>query len=211
MKTLSSVAIALLTMVSVAFAQQPATPAKGAPATPAKSDKAPAPVPPPKDAKAAPPAMPAVPAEVTALGKAMSGTWKCKGESIDMTGTKTPMTATNKVKVDLDKWWITESLDAKAGKMAFKMQTYTTFDAAAKKWRRVSVDSMGGQMVGTADAAAAGAKMTFNMDQMGPMGNGQLRDYLDPTDMKAGLKLWGEMSMDKGKTWMKVYEMVCKK
>jgi hypothetical protein len=30
------------------------------------------------------------------------------------------------------------------------------------------------------------------------------------TDPKAGMKMWGEMSMD-GKTWTKVYEMTCKK
>lgn len=203
MKTLSSVVIASLTMVGMAYAQQPAPPAK--------SDKAPAVAPvPPKDTKPAPPAMPAVPAEVAELGKAMSGTWKCKGESLEG-GAKTPMTATNKVKVDFDKWWISESLDVKAGPMKFKMQSYTTYDAAAKKWRRVGIDSMGGQMVGTADAAAAGSKMTFNMDMMGPMGAGQFRDHVDPTDMKAGLKVWGEMSMDKGKTWIKVYEQVCKK
>jgi hypothetical protein len=29
--------------------------------------------------------------------------------------------------------------------------------------------------------------------------------------MKAGVKMNGEMSMDKGKTWNKVYEMTCKK
>ncbi len=210
MKTFSSVVIASLTMVGMASAQP--APAKGAPATPAKSDKAPAVAPvPPKDTKAAPPAMPTVPAEVAELGKAMSGTWKCKGDSFGMGGVKTPMTATNKVKVDFDKWWISESLDVKAGPMKFKMQTFTTYDAAAKKWRRVGIDSMGGQMVGTADGTAAGTKMTFNMDMMGPMGAGQFRDYFDPTDMKAGLKVWGEMSMDKGKTWTKAYEQVCKK
>jgi hypothetical protein len=31
------------------------------------------------------------------------------------------------------------------------------------------------------------------------------------SDPKAGAKFWGEFSMDKGKTWTKVYEMTCKK
>ena len=43
------------------------------------------------------------------------------------------------------------------------------------------------------------------------MGAGTFKDHVDMTDAKAGVKMWGEMSMDKGKTWKKVYEMTCKK
>jgi hypothetical protein len=67
----------------------------------------------------------------------------------------------------------------------------------------------GGQMIGTSDGMKDG-KMTWNMDMMSPMGGAMFRDYLDTTD-KAGLKAWGEMSMDKGKSWFKEYEMTCKK
>jgi hypothetical protein len=36
------------------------------------------------------------------------------------------------------------------------------------------------------------------------------RDHEDVSNPKE-FKSWGEMSMDKGKTWMKVYEQSCKK
>jgi len=42
------------------------------------------------------------------------------------------------------------------------------------------------------------------------MGEGMFRDHEDVSNPKE-FKSWGEMSMDKGKTWMKVYEQSCKK
>jgi hypothetical protein len=226
----SKLAIALIATSATAFAQPaktdkapaPAPPAKdakpaaGAPATPPAKD-AKAATPPAKDAKAADkaaaPAMPTAPTEVADLGKVATGTWKCKGEAFERDGSKVPVTATNKTKVDLDKWWISESLEVKGMKTGvFKLNTFTTFDASSKKWRRVGVDNGGGQFVGTADATEQGKPMTFNLDVIGPMGGAQFRDHVDPSDLKgAGLKVWGEMSMDKGKTWTKVYEMACKK
>jgi hypothetical protein len=205
MKTFSKITLALLTMSAVAVAQPKADKAPTPPAKDAKAQVAPT----TKDAK---PTMPTVPPELVEMAKATSGNWKCKGEAFEMDGSKTPVTATNKTKADLDKWWISESMEVKGMKMgSFKMTSYTTFDAASKKWRRVGMDNWGGQMVGTADAAPMGKPMTFNLDTLGPQGAGQFRDHVDPSDMKAGLKIWGEMSMDKGKTWMKVYEMTCKK
>lgn len=198
MKTFSRVAIAGVTMMAVtgvANAQQKAP----APAPlPAKADKAPA-----------APAMPSPPAELDMMAKATAGTWKCKGDEWDDKGTKGTMTATSTSKLELDKWWISESMDAK-GRMPFKMIAYTTYDAASKKWRRLAVMNGGGQMIGTSDGMKDG-KMVWNLDMMSPMGAGQFRDYVDTTDAKAGMKVWGEMSMDKGKNWFKVYEMVCKK
>ena len=241
MKTFSRVAIATLTMVGVAgvaSAQQkapaappapaapapkagatpatpatPAAPAKaGAPAAPAKAGAPATPATPAAGAKApapAKPAMPAAPAELADMGKGAVGLWRCKGDEWDSTGTKGAMTATNAVRVDLDKWWLVETMDAK-GRMPFKMVSYTTYDPAAKKWRRLAVMNGGGHMIGTSDGMKEN-KMVWNMDVMSPMGAGMMRDYADMTDPKAGMKVWGEMSMDKGKTWNKVYEMTCKK
>ena len=144
----------------------------------------------------------AVPNELLALGKSVTGVWKCKGEMHDGKAL-VAVTATNKVKLELDKWWIAETLEVKGG-AAIKVLTYTTYDATAKKWRRVALDSTGGQMVGTADATAT----VFNLDMMG---GGQFRDHTDPIDPKAGLHMWGEISKDKGKSWTKVYDLVCKK
>lgn len=220
MKTISGVTVAMFAMTGLSLAQPAPAPA---PKAPAPAPKAPAPKAPdaakkaPDAAKPAPPAMPEKPkppTELADMAKAMSGTWRCKGEGAEMDGTKKPMTATNRTKVDLDKWWIVDTFDGKTGVGAkattFKFVAYTTFDAANKKWRRYMVDNMGGHMVGTSDGMKDN-KMTFNMDAWSPMGSGQFRDYVDATDAKAGVKFWGEMSMDKGKTWMKVYEMTCKK
>jgi hypothetical protein len=205
MKTLTKVAIATFAMVGAAAAQ-PKDAAK---------EKAPMKAPDPKDAKkmepkVAPPAA-TPPAELETMGKQVSGTWKCKGKELGMDGTATDMTAVNITKVDLDKWWIADNLAVK-GKTSIKMQSFTTFDANAKKWRRVSVDNWGSQYVGTSDGMKDGKTMDWNLDVIGPMGAGMFRDHVDATDVaKTGVKMWGEMSMDKGKTFNKVYEMICKK
>jgi len=198
MKTFSQITISMLAMSAVAVAQP-------------KADKPAGAVPPGKEAKVAP-AMPTVPPELVEMAKVATGTWKCKGDAFESDGSKTPVTATNKAKADLDKWWIVENLEVKGMKMGvLKIATYTTFDAASKKWRRVGLTNSGGQMVGTADATPVGQPMVFNLDTLGPMGGGQFRDHVDPSDLKAGLKVWGEMSMNKGTSWVKVYEMTCKK
>lgn len=208
MKTFTSVAIATCALVGIAGAQPAGSgAAKGAPAVPKDGIKRA----PPPDAKPATPKMelPKVPQELTDLAKQVVGTWRCKGDSFEMDGAKAAMTATVTTKADLNKWWLVDTLDAK-GKVPFKFIAYTTYDGTAKKWRRVMVDNMGGSMVGTADGVKDG-KVTFNMDAWSPMGASQFRDYTDMSDAKAGVKMWGEMSIDKGKTWAKVYEMSCKK
>jgi hypothetical protein len=191
MKRMLQIAIALMAMTGVASADAHAE--KKAPTADKK----------------APPPQPKPAAEIDAMAKLVVGTWRCKGESVNMDGSKAQVTATNKAKLDLDKFWITDTLEVK-GAMPFKMTMYTTFDPAAKKWRRVAVDNWGSYMVGTSDGMKDN-KMTWNMDTVGAMGSGQFRDHVDTSDAKAGVKMWGEMSADKGKTWNKVYEMTCKK
>jgi hypothetical protein len=193
MKTLSLVSFAaLLTTGSLAFAGDPKAPAPKAP------DKAAAPA----------MATPKIPTEIADMGKVVNGTWKCKGTTMNETGKSVAMEAT--IKTTTDGYWITDAMEAKADKTNFKMQSFTTYDATAKKWRRVAVDSMGAQMIGTAEASKDG-KVTFNLDMTGPMGAGQFKDEMDASDAKKGVKFAGKMSMDKGKTWMPVYEMTCTK
>jgi hypothetical protein len=214
MKTFLRVAVATFAMVGMASAQPKADPKadtmkKDAPKADPKADAAKAD---PKAAGDKKPGMemPKVPAEIGDMGKTVTGTWKCKGDEMDPTGAKNPITATIKTKVDMDKWWITDNMEVK-GKNTFKMMSFTTYDATSKKWRRVAVDNWGGQMVGTSDGMKDG-KMDWNSDTISPMGAGMFRDHVDATDAaKTGVKFWGEMSMDKGKTWNKVYEMSCKK
>jgi uncharacterized protein DUF1579 len=193
MNKLSMIVIAMAALVGVANAGDP------------KADtKAAAP-------KAAEPAMkmPEPPKEVGDVGKQMAGTWTCTGNVMGMDGKPSKMTAKMTSKVDDSKWWIVDNLDA-SGPMKFKMQSFTTYDANAKKWRRVSVDNMGTSMVGTSDGMKDN-KMEWTADTNGPMGASQFRDKVDMTDAKAGVKMAGEMSMDKGKSWHPVYDMTCKK
>lgn len=227
MKTMTRSVLVSLTMAGVAFAQ-PATPPKtgttapgaGAPAAkPAPKPMAPAaptakagaPVmkKAPEPAPTAPAAPPKPAPELVAFTKAQSGTWRCKGQGMDMSMQMVPMTATVRAKADLDGFWLQESFDGKMGKAKFKFVAYTTYDPSSKKWRRVMVDNMGMQMIGTSDGPKDN-KTTYNLDTMGGGPGGQFRDHMETVD-KRNVKAWGEMSMDKGKTWTKAYEMTCKK
>ncbi len=211
MKSFTRVALTTLTMVGFAglAAAQPKADAKAAPKADAKTDaKAAAPK---VDAKAEMPT-PKVPSEVLDMAKAMAGTWKCTGSTFGTDGAPIPMTATMKSKADLDGFWIHDSFEAKMGKtQKFKFESFMTYDASSKKWRYVMLDNWGTQSIGTSDGMKDG-KMDVNMDTLGgAMGPGLFRDHLDASDPKSGMKMMGEASMDKGKTWMKVYEQTCKK
>lgn len=153
---------------------------------------------------------PKPPADIDAMAKNILGTWKCTGTEHAADGSAKPMTGKMIAKLDLDKWWIHDVFEGKGPRGTFKIVAYSTFDAGSKKWRRVSVDSVGHQYVGTSDGMKDG-KLTWNMDFLGTMGSGQFKDTVDTTDPKAGVKFSGTMSMDKGKSWKPVYDMTCKK
>jgi hypothetical protein len=217
MKKISIALFSIMAMAGVASAQQkgsaatpatPATPAAKAPAAggaaAAKAPAAPA---------AAPMEMPKPPAEVKDMIK-MSGTRNnCKGTGLgpDMKS-EVAFKGTITRKADLDNWWVHETMTGTMGegktKATMKMEAYMTWDAKMGKWRMVSVMNDGTQMVGTADFKDG--KLEAVSDTTGPMGSGMFKDHGDATDKKAGMHMWGEMSMDKGKTWTKVYDMTCK-
>jgi len=150
---------------------------------------------------------PKIPQEVTDLAKIVTGTWKCTGTATLAPEPEAPLTGTLKTKADLDGFWIRDVFDAKVGKIRLKYESFTTFDG--KKWRRVLLDNRGSQALGTCDGVKDG-KMDWNLDVMGPAPAALFRDHVDATDPKL-LKLWGEISADKGKSWTKVYEMTCKR
>ncbi len=151
---------------------------------------------------------PKVPQEVTDLAKIMTGTWKCTG-SVQMPGQAeaTAMTAVLKSKVDLEGFYLHESFESKIGKTKYRFEAFTTYDG--RKWRRAEFDSYGQQMIGSSDGMKDG-KMDFNLDIMGASLGAQFREHFDLAEPKV-LKLAAEWSADKGKTWMKVVEMSCKK
>jgi hypothetical protein len=176
-----------------------------APAPAPKVEKTPAPAAVKVEPRVVAPPVP--PAEIEAMAKTAAGNWRCKGDEWDDRGARAPMTATSSIKLDLDKSWIVETTEAK-GRLPFKMVAYTTYDASSKKWRRLGIMSHGGQLIGTSDGLKDN-KMTWKIDLVTPMGAGMMREHMDMTDLKAGLKGRGEISLDRGKTWLKVYEMTC--
>jgi hypothetical protein len=198
---LSFAALTLVGLTGLALADDPkAAPKadpKAAPKADAKADPKAAPMPEMKPA-----------AEIATMAKGIAGTWKCTGQGMAGPDKMVAMTATMTSKVEMGGWWIHETFNAKMEKMPFQFEAYTTYDPASKKWKRLMIEMGGGWSSG--ETAMMGPKMDWEMATHGPMGDHMFRDHTDATDAKA-VKSWGEMSMDKGKTWMKVYEMTCKK
>lgn len=158
-------------------------------------------------------AMPKPPAEIAAMVKMAGRRNTCKGTGIgpDMKS-EVKFTGTVTRKADLDGWWVHETMTGTMGQgktaAKLKMESYMTFDSKLGKWRALAVMNDGTQMVGTADIKDGKVEATW--DTQGGMGAGMFRDHGDMTDKKVGMHMWGEMSMDKGKTWTKVYDMTCK-
>ena len=201
MKTLTITLVSLAAMTGLAMAEQKAPVAK-------------------VDTKAAPPAAPAKmetpkpPAEIMATFKQMGPRLRCTGTGLGMDmKTEVKFTGTQVNKVVLDGWFIQMSLNGTIGQgkeaMKMKMESFMTYDAKSGKWRSVSAMNDGSTGAGTSELKDG--KMQGTSTMWGMWGESLFRDHGDYTDMKAGAKMWGEMSMDKGKTWTKVYEMTCKK
>jgi hypothetical protein len=158
--------------------------------------------------------MPKPPQELAEMAKTMTGSWKCKGQSLGMDMKMADMTATMKSKSDINGWWMHDSFDTMMGKMPFHFEAYTTFDASAKTWRRVMVESGGGYSTGTGTMGAS--KMDWDLATMEPMHNGMggagtFKDHIDWSDAKVGVHAWGEMADPKTKAMLKIYDMTCKK
>lgn len=213
MKKFSITMVSLVTMAGLAFAQtktDPKAPAAGATKAPAAGATA--------GSAAAPAAkmeMPKPPAEIKDTLKMMGTRQKCTGVSyVGADGkqeVKTTGTGTNALA--LDGWFIKGATTLTFGegknKSTMKIDSYMTWDAKANVWRNVGMSNDGSIMVGT--ATFKDGKLESTADTYGGMmGTGKWREHGDMTDPKAGMKMWGEMSMD-GKTWTKVYEMTCKK
>lgn len=210
MNTFSRVAIALVGMTGLVSAQPKADPKAADPKMAPKAAD-------PKmaDPKMADPKMSGMPEmkppqELADMAKAAAGTWKCKGQGMDHTMKMIDMTGTMKMKLELDNWWMHGSFESKMGKEPFHFESFTTFDASTKKWKRVMVESGGGWSSGES-AGMKDNKVDWDLAMHTTMGEGMFRDHEDMSDAKAGAHMWGEMSIDKGKTWTKVYDMTCKK
>ena len=193
MNTFSRVAIAMVGMTGLAVAQ-PKTDAPKA-----------------GDAKAGGGQDMGPPAELATLAKAIAGTWHCKGQGMDHSQKMVDTTGTMTIKLEVNNWWLHGTFDSKMGKEPFHFESFTTFNPGTKKWTRVMVES-GGNWASGESAGEKDHKVDWELTtHSAMMGDGMFRDHEDLTDPKAGAKLWGEFSPDKGKTWTKVYDIACKK
>lgn len=211
---------ALVMMVAlggVALAQ-PAGGSAKAPAPAGGSAKAPAPAggAKPADMAKAPEMGPPKPApEIAELAKAMAGNWKCTGKVAMDPANPTAMTdmkGTYKSSVDLDKFWVKGEWTSTVGKMKSRGFLYTTYDAAAKKWFRHSMDTMGMGGMEWSTGLPAGAKegkVTWEGDSHGM---GMMMKTRNTEELAAkSMTMTSEMSMDGGKKWMTGMTMTCTK
>jgi hypothetical protein len=216
MNTFSRVAIVMVGMTGLAAAQPKAGDAKAADPkmAPKTADaKAADPKMAPKMADAKAGGMPEMkpPPELADMAKATTGTWRCKGQGMDMqAGKMIDMTATMKMKPSLNGWWMQASFESKMGKETFAFESFTTFDPSSKKWKRVMIETGGGWGSGESNGMTAG-KVDWDMKVHSPRGDGMFKDHEDMSDAKAGVKMSGEISMDNGKSFNNVYSMTCKK
>ena len=156
--------------------------------------------------KPTPPPAPVGPApEIAKVGKATTGTYKCKGNTMRGDGSSTPLVATVAVKLDLDNAWIQTTL-AEDSKTPLRFTEYRTYDPVAKQWTRIQLVNTSGHVQSTSLGEQNG-KWTWEGAAVSPAGTLQLRDYEECP--AGGMHLWGEALL--GGTWQKLYEVTCKK
>lgn len=201
----AAAAIATASVATWSFAQTPDAKKKAPP----PADKQPAA---PAEPAAKPMAAPKPAPELAALAKTWQGTWKCEGTMpAGPMGPEHKVKATLKMKLDLDKFWLVGTYAEKKtpeNPRPFAFQDWWTFDSAAKKWNRVTVDNMGGYIMFSSTSATE-AKMEF--EGRGAMGGTTIsvRETIEMTGPKA-VHVTGQVSMD-GKQWMPAWDLTCKK
>ena len=159
-------------------------------------------------------AAPKAPAEVADMVKAMAGNWKCTGKGVmdPANPAMADMKGTYKATADLDKFWIKGEWTATMGKMKMRGFLYSTYDAAAKKWYRHSMDSMGMGGMEWSTGLPAGAKegkLTWEGESHG-MG-GMMKTRTTEEIAAKSQTITSEMSMDGGKKWVTGMTMTCTK
>ena len=155
-----------------------------------------------------PMAIPTPAPELVALGKLAKGTMKCKGMMMLPDGSSVPLFAKATTKFDLDGFWLHMSYAQTGSKAGFKFESFTTYDSNSKTWHRIMATNMGSQEVSTSEGAKDG-KTIWNAISTSSHGVAMGRHYEEMVGTE--LKMWGEYSADRGKTWNKAYESTCKK
>jgi hypothetical protein len=187
----------LVLVPSIAFADRVAVPsAHTASAPPAVV--APMPMPRPMPVPQPPP----VPADIAKLGKAIGGTYACKGNRMTPTGQSTPLKSSLVVKLDLSDAWIAATWTEGATKFV----DYRTFDGVAKQWTRFQMfgDGSHAQVMSLGEKAG---EWLWEGSVASSTGTVQLRHHEQWNGKD--LKIWGEQQL--GGTWQKSYEASCKR
>jgi hypothetical protein len=157
---------------------------------------------------------PPVPApELVAAGKAMKGTWRCRGFLSNPDGSSTPTTGTMKIALDLDGFWlISDYVEARSKAPMMPHPTHLrmarTFDARTRTWTALSLANNGtGQTLTSTDTASP---MTWTGALV--MGGTKVatRDHEELDAKTHEDHLWGEFSAD-GTSYLKTYDLRCKK
>jgi hypothetical protein len=155
------------------------------------------------------------PKEIADAAKAMVGSYSCKGNVSEMDGSSKPTTLKMKISTDLGGFYIVvDMMEAKSKDrpQPFMAHMFRTYDAAKKTWTNTMLgNGPGGPLTETTtDAVGTGAAVTWtgNTQMMGQ--NISEKSHEEPDLKTKTVHLWGEVSMD-GKTWMKEYDLSCKK
>jgi hypothetical protein len=162
---------------------------------------------PPKNPEPVKPAPPPAP-ELAAMLKQRKGTFKCKGVMMQPDGSSIPMTSIMTTKMALGGYWIQTSWTESRSKTPYNFESATTYDAVTTTWHRLTTDNHGGQEVAVINGPSPGA-MIWEATSRSFMGASLARHSEEVVGKD--IKLWGEFSSDKGVTWMKGYETVCKR
>jgi hypothetical protein len=202
-----AIATALVLAASVAHADQPKPAGGPAAGAPAMRPPDPKPQPAMPEMKPAP--------EIAEAAKVMAGSYTCKGVDMNPDGSSRPATSKMKISLELGGYYILVDLAEQKSKdnatpLAAKM--YRTYDTTTKRW------------INTLLASAPGGPVTMTTtDKMGvgPVtwtGSGTImgqafteRSHEDPDPATKSVHVWGEFSMDGGKTFQKDYDVTCKK
>jgi hypothetical protein len=145
--------------------------------------------------------------ELAALDRAIGGgTWTCQGTALVRS-----MSATRTSRLEMNGTWMHDSVEAKLGDSPFHFEVYTAFDPVGKHFHRVMVESDGNLAEGEGHVGA-GSVIDFQLDTHGPRGDGLFREHIDwSAAASTGVVAVGEVSTDQGKTWVKIYELTCKR
>jgi hypothetical protein len=215
----ASVALALALAVAVfatARADQAKPPAAAAGSAHVPSAGAPAGGMRPPDPKPQP-AMPEMkPApEIADAAKAMVGTYTCKGVDMNPDGSSRPAVSKMKISLEMNGYYILVDLSEQKSKdnatpLAAKM--YRTYDATSKKWMNTIIASApGGPVTMTTTDAMGTGPVTWTGTGTYAGQSFTEKSHEEPDAKTKSVHVWGEFSMDGGKTFQKDYDTTCKK